>query len=82
MGLAALALGTALASGTAFAQSSYHYSSGKAANDGGSTASPNTPSSRDGSVAGAAPVYNYAPQQQSAFHYPMGKSPNDGGMTH
>ncbi|HUD85534.1 MAG TPA: hypothetical protein VMR17_03725 [Xanthobacteraceae bacterium] len=79
MGIAALALGTALASGTAFAQS---YGSGKAANDGGYTGSPNTPSSRDGSAAGAAPIYNYAPQQQATFHYPTGKAANDGGMIH
>jgi hypothetical protein len=82
-GCAALALGTALASVPAFAeqvqqQPAFHYATGKAANDGGNTASPNTPGGHDGSAASAQPIYNsVAPQQ---YHYPMGKSANDGGM--
>ena len=62
MGFAALALGTALASVPAFAlpaqpQTSFHYASGKAANDGGYTGSPSTPSSRSGSAAAAGPIH-------------------------
>jgi hypothetical protein len=78
MGIAALALGTALASGTAFAQS-FHYPTGKAANDGG-YAGPSAPSSRDGSAAGASALYNVVPQQQPSFHHTTGRAANDGGI--
>jgi hypothetical protein len=82
-GFAALALSTALASVSAFAaqaqqQPAFHYATGKAANDGGNAASPNTPSGHDGSAASAQPIYNSAAPQ---YHYSMGKSANDGGMT-
>jgi hypothetical protein len=83
-GFATLALGTALASVSAFAvqaqqQPTFHYATGKAANDGGNAASPNTPGGHDGSAASAQPIYNSAAPQP--YHYSMGKAANDGGMT-
>ncbi len=75
MGIAALALGTALASGTAFAQTTSHYPVGRAANDGGLVVVHS-----GGWQSQERPLYNVAPQQQPSFHHTTGRAANDGGI--
>jgi hypothetical protein len=88
--LAALGLGTALVSATAFAQN-VKYPVGRAANDGGMVAAQsggersgsasNTQAARLGGQGGN--VYAFGRQGQPAApqsHYPMGRAANDGGM--
>jgi hypothetical protein len=91
LSLAALGLGTALATVSAFAQ---NYPIGRAANDGGmvtaQTQSP-TGGQRTGSVSNdqaqrpspGGDIYAFSGQGQPpapASHYPVGRSANDGGI--
>jgi hypothetical protein len=83
LGLAALALGTALGALPAFAQE-YHYSLGRGMNDGGFAAqnqNQNRGEPRTGTAANnrRTGITNPAPRPQ-AYNYSLGRGMNDGGF--